>query len=81
MVCYSIQVAEGTTHHGIIRSKTRNVRGVGRTTNERVANFEKPVLEPSQRDAYALAGLPGDLRKERGEQNDDGAVIRPPDPV
>ena len=81
MVCYSIQVAEGTTHHGIIRSKTRNVRGVGRTTNERVANLEKPVLEPSQRDAYALAGLPGDLRKERGEQNDDGAVIRPPDPV
>jgi len=73
--------AEGTTQHGIIRSKTRTVRGVGRTTNERVANFEKPVLEPSQRYAYALAGLPGDLRTERGEQDDYGAFSRPPDPV
>ena len=81
MVCCSKQAAEGTSQHGIIRSKTRNVRGVGRTTNERVANFAKPVLEPAQRDAYALAGLPSDLRMERGEQDDYGAVIRPPDPV
>ena len=72
--------AEGTTQHGIIRSRTRTVRGVGRTTNVRVPNFEKPLLEP-QRYAYALAGLPRDPRMERGEQDDYGAFSRPPDLV
>ena len=50
-------------------------------TNGSVANFEKLILEPSQRDAYAFAGLPSDHRMEREDQDHYGAVILPPDPV
>jgi len=39
--------AEGTTQLGIMKSTTRTVRGVGRTTDVRVPNFENRSLSHS----------------------------------